>query len=257
MKRLLRPAAAILVILLAAWLMPFITVETNAGERMFRVPFGASFEKDENNIVTFTSMRSTYALEKDAKNAMYSYGESKCYGKTYYYDEANDLSYYDIVLEGGIPSRVSYVYEKGNTCLGWSEDDEIAWPYGDPKDIDLDSVSVEEVMADEENPWFVVEDGKSLNLAVYNNHFRMFKQGVMCYFRTMVIENGERSLIDIQLLDPENGAYYIRTNNAEGIEEGHYARVSEAEIDGDVWMCAYQKQWAGEEPVPLFKVEKE
>ncbi len=255
MKRFLRPAAAAAVILIAAYLMPFITVETHAGERTFRVPFGASFEKDENGMVTFTSMRSTYALEKDARNAMYAYGESKCYGKTYFYDEANDLSYYDIVLEGGVPSRVSYVYEKGNTCLGWSADDEIAWPYGDPDAVDLKAVSVEEVTADEEAPWFVIENGTPLNMAVYNNHFRMFKQGVMCYFRTMIIEGNERSLVDIQLLDPENGAFYIRTSNADDIPEGHYARVSEAEINGEKWMCAYQKQWAGEEPVPLFKVE--
>ncbi len=257
MKRFLKIIPAVLVLLLAAYWMPFVTVNISADGNTYRVPFASSVEKDADGQVTFTSPRSAYALAKDADNAMFAYGEVKCRGNTYYYDEENDRSYYDVEVSSGIPSRFSYYYEKGNACAGWTEDDEIMWPYGDPKDVDLEKVDVEAVVSDEDAPWFVIENGEARNLYLYNEHFRMFKQGVMCYFRTMVIEGNERKLIDIQLLTPDAGAFYIRTNNAEGVEEGHYARVTETDIGGETWMCAYKKQWEGEPPVPLFKVVKE
>lgn len=251
MNRILKIAVPVLVILAVLYWMPFITVNIETGGAQFRVPFGYSLESNDGEKVTFRSLRSAYALEKDADNAMMAYGESKCYGKTYYYDKSNDVSYYDVETESGFPSRVSYLYESGNACLGWTEDDEIAWPYGDPMEVDL-SITPEEAMA-LENPWFVIVDGVPQNEYVFNEFSRNFKQGVCSYFRTMIVEGNEKSLIDIQLLTPENGAFYIRTRNADWIEEGPYPRVSEIEMNGEVWMAAFAKNSSKAEAIPLFR----
>lgn len=254
MKRVGKILIPLVVLLFALYWMPFITVNINEGGAQFRVPFASSLESAGDGRITFTSLRSTYALKKDAANAMMAYGETACYGRTYYYDDANDISYYGFETESGIPSRLTYLYEDGFVCDGWTDDDEIAWPYGDPADADI-NIDVQEAI-DQEHPWFVIVDGKPQNLYLYNEFSRMFKQGVCCYFRTMIVEGNERSLIDIQLLTPDNGAYFIRTRNADGIQDGDYARVTETEIDGHKWMCAYKKQYAGEEPVKLFCVDE-
>ena len=255
MKRAGKILIPLVVLLFALYWMPFITVNINEGGAEYRVPFASSLESAGDGRVTFTSLRSAYALKKDAANAMMADGETACYGKTYYYDDANDISYYGYETESGIPSRLTYLYENGFVCDGWTDDDEIAWPYGDPADADI-NIDVQKAI-DQEHPWFVIVDGKPQNLYLYNEFSRMFKQGVCCYFRTMIVEGNERSLIDIQLLETpveqqtganKQEAYYrtaVRT--AEGIEENYYTRYSETAETNPRRVSVFEKDGEGVE----------
>ena len=254
MKRL-KAAAAAAAVLAALYFMPFVTLEStdNAG-RSWRVPFGTVFSRGSDDSVTFTGYRSAYSLAKDSENAIRSGEETKCYGKTYYYLEDNDVSVIGYTVNQGFPSSVTYHYIKGNACKGWTLDDEVAWEVGALKDADM---KIDPMKAAEDLQWFVIVDGKALNPGIYNDFSRLVKQGVFSILRTMIVENGEVTLIDIQLLEePEiqqtgdntQEAYYrtaVRT--ADGIEENYYTRYSETAETSPRIVSVYEKDAEGVE----------
>ena len=254
MKRL-KTAAIVLAVLAGLYFMPFVTTKAKDGSgRQWRVPFGASFVSEEPGAITFQSYRSGYALAKDSENALRSGKEIKCYGNTYYYQEDKDVSLTGYTVKNGIPASVTYHYESGNACKGWTTDDEVAWELGDLKDADM---TIDPLKAAEELEWFVIKDGKALNPGIYNDFSRLVKQGVYSILRTMVVENGEVKLIDIQLLENpqiqqaggnEQEAYYraaVRT--AEGIEENYYTRYSETAETSPRAVSVYKKDGEGVE----------
>ena len=75
MKRAGKILIPLVVLLFALYWMPFITVNINEGGAEYRVPFASCLESAGDGRVTFTSLRSAYALEKDAANAMMAYGD--------------------------------------------------------------------------------------------------------------------------------------------------------------------------------------
>ena len=195
-----KPIKIVLIVLaavLVCYFIPFITVDTtDSSGRSWRVPFGSSFASDDGSQITFTSLRSAYALSKDGANALASYSQTTCYGKTYYYDESNDVSFTGIETKAGLLNQFSYDYESGNACAGWTSNDEIAWKYGDIKEVDL-SISKEDA---KDNGWLYIEDGTAYNLAVYNSFSRYVKQEIATYLRTIVNDNGTVHVVDIQLM---------------------------------------------------------
>lgn len=118
-------------------------------------------------------------------------------------------------------------------------------------------MSIDPVKAAEDLQWFVIVDGKALNPGIYNDFSRLVKQGVFSILRTMIVENGEVTLIDIQLLEePEiqqagdntQEAYYrtaVRTS--EGIEENYYTRYSETAETSPRIVSVYEKDAEGVE----------
>lgn len=236
MKKPLRIAAIIAAVLVAVYFMPFITVNVQDSQgRTWRVPFGTSFVQDTGSELSFSSLRSAYALEHDAANALHSYKVSKCYGNTYYYDSANDVSLSEAAAAGVLPTTLTYQYASGNACAGWTDDDEVAWSFGDIKEAG----KVTTAEAAEEKGWLVIEDGKALNPAVYNDFSRMVKQGVMCYLRTMIIENGSARFIDVQLL--ESGRMRVQTWDGSTATDEEYARFSDTEeTDGSKPVYVYK-----------------
>lgn len=196
MKKSLKITLAVLAALAVCYFMPFITVSTqDSSGRIWRVPFGSSFVSDDGSHLTFASLRSAYALSRDGANAYTSYPEKKCYGKTYHYDEANDVSFTGFTAKAGMMNELVYTYTAGNACSGWTEDDEIAWKYGDIKDTDLNT-SADKA---KELGWLYIENGTAANLAVYNNFSRCIKQEIACYLRALIHENGTVKAVDIQL----------------------------------------------------------
>ena len=115
MSKKVKTIVLVIVIVIGLYFMPFITVKTSddAGNS-YVVPFLSSFVEKTEDSVIFKSIRSAYALEKDADNAFYSYGESECYGKTYFYDKANDISYYEHNATGAFPTKLEYKYVEKN-----------------------------------------------------------------------------------------------------------------------------------------------
>lgn len=218
--------------------MPFITIQKQDEQnRTWRVPFGTQFLRSEDGKLVFTSFRSAYSLGKDAENAFHMYEEKKCYGKVFYYDQDNDVSFYQHTEEGGLPSTLTYNYEKGDACYGWTLDDEIAWPFGKIEEVDL-NLSPEEAM---EKEWIVIQDGVTLNPGAYNDFSRMIKQGVYCYSRAYIIEKGETSIIDIQLL--EDAKFLVRKRTKDKTTEETYVRFSDSE------------QADGSKPVTVYKIQ--
>ncbi|MCR5230203.1 MAG: hypothetical protein K6D03_08750 [Solobacterium sp.] len=217
--RMILTAAAVLVFL---YFMPFVTTDKadDAG-RKWRVPFGMWFTSSDDSSVTFSSIRSGYALTKDAENALQWHEEHTCYGTTYYYDKAADVSLTGYTVENGIPSRLTFTYEHGNACAGWTVDDEIAWEIGDIHEIDF-GISTDEAV---EKEWLVIRDGKALDPGVFNNFARLCKQGVFGIMRTMIIEGDSVRFIDIQNL--ENAKYRIAVNDGKTVTENIYSRFSD------------------------------
>ena len=244
-----------LMVLAALYFMPFITVQSADGDQMtWRVPFGAHFQSKDENSVTFSGYRSAYSLARDSENALHASEEVKCYGNTYYYDEINDVSLSGYQVKSGLPATVTFSYQKGNACKGWTGDDEVAWQIGAIEEADL---SVDPQYAADELQWFVIKDGTALNPGIYNDFSRLVKQGVYSILRTMVIENGTVTLIDIQLLEypklvktgaNEQEAYYrVVTRNGEKTEEHYYTRYSEtAEVTPRI-VSVYEKDAEGSE----------
>ena len=254
MKRL-KPVLLVLAVLIALYFMPFITVEQSDGAgRRWRVPFGAFYVTEGDGSITFRSYRSAYALRRDSENALHSGEEIKCVGNTYYYLEDKDVSLKGYTVEGGFPASVTYQYESGNACKGWTFDDEVAWEAGSLADADM---TIDPVKAAEDLEWFVIVDGKALNPGIYNDFSRMVKQGVYSLLRTMIVENGEVKLVDIQLLENpvkvnagknEQEAYYrVAVRTAEGIEEHWYTRYSETTETSPRIVSVYEKDGEGVE----------
>ena len=244
MNKTVRWICIILAAVIALYFMPFVTVEGSDGEgRTWRIPFASWFVSDDGSSLTFASIRSAYAAGKDSANAMHSYEEVTCRGKTYYYDADNDVSFSGYDTSSGIPSSVQYHYVTGNACQGWTDDDEVAWAIGDISEADL-SISAEDA---EEKGWFVIQDGIALNEAAYNDFSRMAKQGVCSILRTWVIDGDERKLIDVQLLENpvkveqknfegesvEAEAFFkVVTRTADGAETNYYTNFSDTKSDG-------------------------
>ena len=254
MKRF-RGLLTALAVLAALYFMPFVTVETaDADGGIWRVPFGSAFVSKSDTDVTFSGYRSTYSMAKDSENALRSGEEIKCYGNTYYYQEDKDVSLTGYTVNGGFPSSVTYHFEKGNACEGWSLDDEVAWELGDIKDADL---SIDPMKAAQDLEWFVIVDGKALNPGIYNDFSRLVKQGVFSILRTMVVENGKVKLIDIQLLETpvkqqagantQEAYYRAAVRTADGIEENFYTRYSETAETAPRKVSVYEKDGEGVE----------
>ena len=249
-KGVLAAAACIL----ALYFMPFVTVNSSdASGHAWRVPFGCWYVSSYAGSITFQGVRSAYALQKDAANALHASKEIKCYGKTYYYQEENDVSLSGFETRQGIPSTVTFFYEKGNACLGWSGDDEVAWEIGALADVDF-AITPEEAA---EKNWFVIVDGKALNPGIYNDFSRLVKQGVYSILRTMIVEGDTVKFVDIQLLEDavkqkagenEQDAYYrVAVRTAEGIEEQYYTRYSETNETTPRIVSVYEKDGQGVE----------
>ena len=241
-------------VLLALYFMPFVTVLCPGdGDSVWRVPFGCWYADSEEGRVTFSSIRSAYALKKDAANALHASEEIKCYGKTYYYDEGNDVSLIGYETTSGIPSSVTFSYEPGNACLGWSGDDEVAWEIGSLSEADF-SIRPEEAA---EKNWFVIVDGKALNPGIYNDFSRLVKQGVYSILRTMIVDGDEVKFVDIQLLEEpvkqmagenEQDAYYrVAVKTKDGTEENYYTRYSETNETTPRIVSVYEKDGQGVE----------
>lgn len=227
-----------IVIVVLMYFMPFITIQVkDASNRSWRVPFGTQYKNEEEGKLIFTSYRSAYSLGKDADNAFHMYEENKCYGKTFYYDDTNDVSLYQHEEYGGFPSTLVYSYENGDACYGWELDDEIAWPYGKIEEVDL-NLTPEEAM---EKEWIVIQDGKTLNPGAYNDFSRMIKQGVYCYSRAYIIDKGETKIIDIQLL--EDGKFLVKKRDTETSTEETYVRFTDGELED------------GSKPVTVYKIQ--
>ena len=250
--RALLTAAAVL---LALYFMPFVTVQTADDEgRVWRVPFGTSFAGKTDRSVSFSGFRSGYSLASDSENAMHAGEEIKCYGKTYYYQSSNDVSLSGYTVTGGLPSTVTYQFEPGNACLGWTGDDEVAWERGALEEADL---TIDPMKAAEELEWFVIVDGKALNPGIYNDFSRLVKQGVYSILRTMIVENGSVVLTDIQLLEhpyeqkvgnnTQEAYYKVSVRNSQGITENYYTRYSETAETNPRRVSVYQKDAEGTE----------
>ena len=247
----MKKVIGIIVVVIGLYFMPFITVNTtDPNGHVWRVPFGASFSSQEDGKVNFHSIRSAYALGKDADNALHSYEEKECYGNTYYYDKNNDVSFTGYTTTSGLSQTLTYTYEDGNACLGWTYDDEIAWPFGDIEDVDW-NITPEEAR---ENEWFVMEDGIATNPGAYNDFSRMIKQGVYCYQRMMEFEQGKLvKITDIQLL--ESGRFQVTQRDNTSVTTSEYARLSDQEKeDGSKDVMVYKGAYATEDAVLLFTV---
>ncbi len=264
MNSTLKRVLAAVLILAALYFMPFITVKgTDDISRTWRVPFGTWFEGKTDSTVTFCGVRSSYALAKDSENALHSGEEKKCYGKTYYYLEDSDISLEGYETTGGIPARVTFHFQSGNACAGWTGDDEVAWELGSIKDADL---TIDPQKAADDLEWFVIVDGKALNPGIYNDFSRLVKQGVYSILRTMIVENSEVKLIDIQLLENpeiqkvgenEQEAYYrVTVRTGDEITETSYTRYSETAEVTPRTVSVYEKDAEGvEHETVLFEYE--
>lgn len=255
MQRRLRPLLAASAVLAALYFLPFVTVESQDQEgRTWRVPFGTWVSGSDGNSVTFSGYRSAYALGRDSDNAMHAGEEIKCYGNTYYYRRDSDVSLTGYTVRSGLPASVTYSYQKGNACLGWSMDDEVAWEIGLLKDADL---SVDPQYAADELKWLVIRDGIALNPGIYNDFSRLVKQGVPSILRTLVIEGNERRIVDIQLLEEaseqvvegqKRESYYrAAVKDADGISEHYYSRYSETTEVNPRTVSVYEKDAVGTE----------
>lgn len=239
----------------ALYFMPFITVSSSDNaNRTWRVPFGTWFSGATENSVTFSGIRSSYALAKDSENALHSGEELKCYGKTYYYLSDSDVSLDGYHTASGIPASVTFTFQKGNACKGWTGDDEVAWEIGAIEDADL---TIDPQKAADDLQWFVIVDGTALNPGIYNDFSRLVKQGVFSILRTMIVEDGNVKLVDIQLLEyPEKQkvgnntqeAYYrVAVRTEAGSEERFYTRYSETAEVNPRTVSVYEKDAEGVE----------
>ena len=248
-NRVLKIAAAAVLVPAVLYFMPLVVTDAGSPDgRIWHVPAFSSVREVTDDQVNITAFRSAYALGKDAENAMHSYEESKCYGMTYYFDEVNDVSFTGYEVAGGLPAQVTYRYVPGNACAGWTLDDEVAWEDGDPQAVDP-HMSPQEAM---EKNWYVVQDGKILNIPQYYDFARMVKQGVFCVKRTVIYEQDHMKIIDVQLL--ESGRFLVTVTEDGEKNAREYGRFSEAEINGQKYASVYYGSLE-DEPIPLYPVE--
>ncbi len=252
MKKGLKITGIVIASAAVLYMMPFITTDTEdyAG-RVWRVPFASSYAEDSGSAITFKSIRSAYALNSDAANAVHSYTEKKCYGKTYYYNADSNVSISSYTASAGFPlNSVTYEYAENDACAGWTDDDEIAWAAGSINDIDM---NIDEDKAIE-NGWYVVKDGTPVSSSVpfYNGFARLVKQSQPSYFRTLVIENGVNTIIDVQYMSDTSIVVSMRKGDSVDIQT--YSYVGTEEIDGTTVFCAYYGSGDQEKPNVLYPV---
>ena len=247
MKKTLKMVGLILVLLIAAYFMPFIVTEgvSDKGE-VIKVPFGASEVVDTGNEITFKSMRSAYAMSKDMENALMSYEVNECYGKVVYYDEDNDKSYFGFeVASNGIGSKGTYAYEKGNACKGWSADLAIKYTMPLLEEVKYD---FNKALKDDEVA-VLYEDGtlkKDQLVYGFINNVRL-GQLSMCRIVT------EEGIIDLQVL--EDGTYEVRTKINGEITTKNYKHMNQ--FDDDTEIVAYNTKGYDEKTADVVVSWKE
>jgi hypothetical protein len=270
MKKPLRIFLTILAALTAFYFLPLYVVDvTDSQGNVWKAPVLSWFAGSDETGVTFQSVRSAYALNKDGINAEHYHTEETCRGVTYYYDEENDVSYYGTTTETGLLNSVTLQYQSGDACEGWGTNDEVAWEFGDIADVDW-NVSQQEA---EENEWFVLADGEPVNIGVFHDFSNMVKQGVYCYLRTVIYEDGKvSSIVDIQMMevilegtdtDAEMAGVQANTGNAfrvwvrtsEGVTQQDYVRYSDTVgEDGYKPVTVYASNATDDTGVVLFRV---
>lgn len=236
----------VIVALIGLYFLPLFAIDVNANGKTYRVPVFSFFQSQNENSITFASVRSAYALGKDGENALHHFEEVRCYGQDYFYDASSDHTYEKISLKSGLLNQIIFHYQQGNTCKGWTTDDEIAWPFQDIKTVV--GLTRRQVV---EKEYFVIGNPNE-NVGKYRDFSRFAKQGVLSYLRTY-IEN-ENRWIDIQLL--EDGKFKVTTLEQDGkVETTLYARFSE-EIEGNlIKVLMYKSSYLEEKPVELFQFE--
>lgn len=252
MKKGLKITGIIIASAAVLYMMPFVTADTvdDAG-RTWRVPFASSYVSDTGTEIVFSSIRSAYALESDASNAVHSYTETKCYGQTYYYNEESNVSISSYSASAGFPmNTVTYAYTENNACAGWTDDDEIAWAVGSINDVDM-NISEDQAV---EQGWYVVKDGTPVSSSVpfYNSFARLVKQSQPSYFRTLVIENGVNKIIDVQYMS--DTSIEVSTRIGDSVDVQTYSYLGTEEIDGAAVFCAYYGSGDQEKPNVLYPV---
>ena len=240
---------ALIILCAVLYFAPFIVVDAKDGASTYKVPFASSFLTKDNETITFTNIRSSYAVGKDAENSLHAYEEVKCYGNTYYYDKGNDITFSGYEVRSGMPTRIIYKYEDGNKCKGWTVDDEIAFKDGDPLEVDP-NITTQQAM---ENNWYVVKDGKSLNLPQYYDFARMVKQGVYSMQRTLIYEGDDLTIIDVQVLSDARFKVTTVKDGEKDIE--YYGRFTETEVDGHKYAGVYYGLDTEEKPRLLYICE--
>lgn len=229
MKNAVKIICLLVVIVVAAYFMPFIVTDakSDAGE-IIKVPFGAFDVQDHGDEVTFKSMRNSYGVGKDMENAMMSYEVSNCYNRVIYYDELNDKSFTGFeVKQDGIYSQGIYSYEKGNACKGWSNDLAIKYELPLLEDVKYD---FNKALKDDDVAVLYKDGTLKKDQLVYGfiNNVRL-GQLSMC---RIVTEDG---IIDLQVL--EDGTYEVRTKIGDEITTKVYKHMNQ--FDDDTEIVAY------------------
>ncbi len=252
-----------LAVIIGLYFMPFTTTTTNSeiSGYSFVVPSFTSFDSEEQNNVVFDSLRSSYALSKDVENALAAYESITCKTVTYYYDEMQDITINSATLHAGFPfNSVTYNYQQGNPCLGWSIDDEVAYPYQNleqlPQELDL------EAMVD--MGYFVVDQGKALNYERYDRFIVNQNNGILDYLRIVnVLDDQNTVIIDLQFTSDNVIAITLDTSRAQttvdlALTKLSYDRIASASVDNELLIVAYDgNDSTVEDRVPLVKINIE
>ena len=270
MKHLKR-IAIVLILVVAVYFLPLVVVDVKGSDgSIWKGPVLSSISSIADGSVTFSSVRSAYALGKDGENAIHYHTENTCRGISYYYDENNNVSFYGEETKAGFPlNNVTLQYEQGDACEGWTTNDEVAWPFGSISDVDW-NITQEEAKAKD---WLVIVDGKALNPGVYNDFSNMVKQGVYCLIRTVIYEGDSVSkIIDIQMMEIEvegedtddtmagiqkntGNSFHVTIRTEDGVTEDDYIRLSDNEEDGKKPVLVYKENDANAEGTLLYTVQ--
>lgn len=271
MKKTYRGVLGAIAVIIALYFLPLFVVDVkDANGRIWKGSALSAVKEDTGEAIVFSSFRSAYALRKDGENAVHAHEEKKCRGMSYYYDADHDVSFYAAIAHSGFPNEVALQYQKGNACQGWTTNDEVAWPFGSIQDVDF-RMTPETAM---EKGWLVIADGKTENPVVYNDFSNMVKQGVYCYIRTMLYEDGKLTrIVDIQMLEIEvagsdtdkkeqSAGVQKNTGNAFRVEIREerqtstetYIRLSDQEENGERPVCVYKNNDAEAQATWLFTV---
>ena len=271
MKKVYRWGLGAVLLAVALYFLPLFATDIQAADgSMWKGPVFSRVQEDTGEAVIFSSLRSAYALQKDGENAVHAHEEKKCRGTSYYYDAENDVSFYGVSGRAGLLNEVALHYQQGDACQGWTTNDEVAWPFGKITDVDF-QIKPQEAL---EKGWLVIEDGKAANPARYNDFSNMVKQGVYCYLRTMLYEDGRLvRIIDIQMLEIEvpdeersgdeqkagiqkntGNAFQVQIRQEQQTSEDTYIRLSDQEVDGVRPVCVYKNNDANAEATRLFTV---
>ena len=182
-------------------------------------------------------------------NAIDSYSEMKCFGKVYHYSKENDVSISGYEIKGKFHPEIIYHFEKGNACLGWSKNEEVAFPYGPINQMQLDKVP---------NDWqemgiFVIEDEEAWNQAIYNQFAQRAQRGICSFLRTYILKDGTPiKVIDLQVLDTNQDRILLKVKDADGIHEQRYSRLQFIDENNEKKVEAYSEEATTNEGVELF-----